>query len=242
MSRRGTRRQGPASMSTRHRVISWHACNMTQLGICFIRYDESFVGVRPAEKKNIKILSLAFHSQGSEDLCIRAWDTRSSNSQPAFHINGFVYFPLSISVCPTDGGVYIAAGCKGFNSVGCNVKVWDIRSTNASLMADMSGHDHDVNACTFLNSSQVLSASKDGTMRLWNPQSSQDGSAETTRYCSEDNLQYTSIGYYNPGNSSSSADEPLKFVVGSFNGSLTECSFSPSTDSIEMIYQTSFNN
>jgi hypothetical protein len=51
--------------------------------------------------------------QGSEDLCVRVWDSRSADSQPAMHISGFVYFPLSLSICPTDGGNYLATGCKG---------------------------------------------------------------------------------------------------------------------------------
>lgn len=46
--------------------------------------------------------------QGSEDLCIRVWDTKSSNKQPCIHITNFVYFPLSLAV-HSDGN-YLAAG------------------------------------------------------------------------------------------------------------------------------------
>lgn len=46
--------------------------------------------------------------QGSEDLCVRVWDTRSNSKQPNMLINSFVYFPLSLDLDPR--GNYLAAG------------------------------------------------------------------------------------------------------------------------------------
>ena len=46
--------------------------------------------------------------QGSEDLCVRVWDTRSNSKQPNMLLNSFVYFPLSLDLDPR--GNYLAAG------------------------------------------------------------------------------------------------------------------------------------
>jgi WD40 repeat protein len=103
--------------------------------------------------------------QGSEDLFVRVWDTRSSShSAPAQMVGGYVYFPVSMDVHP--GGVLLATGCKGFDSVGCTVKVWDLRST-AKPLFDFAGHSQDVVGCRF-SRDLLLSASKDGSLCAWN--------------------------------------------------------------------------
>lgn len=105
--------------------------------------------------------------QGAEDLFVRVWDTRSSPHQPpAQVISGYVYFPVSMDV-HSDGHL-LATGCKGFDSVGCTVKVWDLRNT-AQLVADYTGHSQDVVGCKFshLNPDLLISASKDGSIRVW---------------------------------------------------------------------------
>ena len=80
--------------------------------------------------------------QGSEDLCVRGWDPKSaSSSLPALHITGYVYFPTSMAVHPD--GKYLATGSKGFNSVGCEVKIWDLRNTSTPCV-ELKGHSHDV--------------------------------------------------------------------------------------------------
>lgn len=152
------------------------------------------------------------------------WDIRSSGNQPAIHITGYVYFPLSLSVSPTDGGVYVATGCKGFNSVGCTVKLFDIRQLKHSVISDMAGHAHDVNACQFFNNSrQLLSASKDGTVRMWDTLVGK----ECCRYSSDDNLQYTSIGFYQ------GPDRCTKqFFASSFSGVLSELSVRGTDESL----------
>jgi WD40 repeat protein len=106
--------------------------------------------------------------QGSEDLRVRVWDTRlPSHSAPATTVGGFVYFPVSMDVHP--GGVLLATGCKGFDSVGCTVKVWDLRATSKPLF-DFAGHSQDVVGCRFSESGDsgvLFSASKDGSLCAW---------------------------------------------------------------------------
>lgn len=99
----------------------------------------------------------------------------------------------------------------------------------------MSGHAHDVTACQFMDSRRVLSASKDGTIRLWDPLS---GGLESARYNSEDDLQYTAIGYSLQRNG---------FIASAFNGVISEFSVHASSQdsenaSIELNYATSPHN
>lgn len=59
--------------------------------------------------------------QGSEDLCVRVWDTRLSNPIPAMRFSNYTYFPLCGAL--NDDATLLVTGCKGFNGVGCEVKV-----------------------------------------------------------------------------------------------------------------------
>lgn len=101
--------------------------------------------------------------QCSEDLMVRVWDSRAASKQPASTINDFVYFPLCISM--HENGFMLATGCKGFESVGCEVKVWDIRKTSEPL-ANLKGHTHDVTGCKFVGD-DLVSVSKDGSIFAW---------------------------------------------------------------------------
>jgi WD40 repeat protein len=61
--------------------------------------------------------------QGAEDLCVRVWDSRLSNntSNPAMKLSNYTYFPLCGTLnCDAN---LLVTGCKGFNGVGCEVKV-----------------------------------------------------------------------------------------------------------------------
>lgn len=104
--------------------------------------------------------------QGSEDLCVRVWDVREKSSVPAVHITGFVYFPLCMTT-QHDGNI-LATGCKGFNSVGCGVMLWDLRNTSKPL-TELKGHTQDVTGCQFnpSNSNILTSVSKDGSVHVW---------------------------------------------------------------------------
>jgi len=102
--------------------------------------------------------------QGSEDLCVRIWDTRESSKQPCVHITGFVYFPLCMSI--NDDSTILATGCKGFDSVGCEVKLWDLRM-QTKLLQEFKGHSQDVTGIQF-GAGSLFSVSKDGSIFSWN--------------------------------------------------------------------------
>ena len=90
-------------------------------------------------------------------------------------------------------GRYLATGSKGFNSVGCEVKVWDLRNT-AAPCAELKGHSHDVVGVKYAQGGEgstvggkgssssgaggtnihgtqeglkLISASKDGSIFIW---------------------------------------------------------------------------
>ena len=119
--------------------------------------------------------------QSSEDLTVKLWDVRQpSGSLPTATISGFVYFALTMDIC--DNGNTLATGCKGFNSIGCDVFLWDLRKLpdvkdyrnnhifNAGPLHDFQGHSQDVTACVFssIDKSYLFSVSKDGTLYAWN--------------------------------------------------------------------------
>ena len=64
-------------------------------------------------------------------------------------------------------GRYIATGSKGFDGVGCEVRVWDRRQ--GQLLCEMQGHRQSTVGCAFLHGghTQVASVSKDQSIRLW---------------------------------------------------------------------------
>ncbi len=105
-------------------------------------------------------------AQGSEDLRLRLWDVRTL-SKPAATLEGYVFFPL----CCDAAGPYVLTGSNGFNSEGCELRLWD-RRTNACVHV-MSGHEQAVTGTALLTAAgggeRLLCASgcKDGSMRLW---------------------------------------------------------------------------
>jgi WD40 repeat protein len=113
--------------------------------------------------------------QGSEDLKLRTWDCRDNTIEPSDTMAGYVYFPLCIDVMR--GGQYVCTGSKGFDGVGCEVRLWDMRNTK-ECVSIMSGHRQSVVGCRFLNSSggsssnsNIVSVSKDQTLKIWDCQS-----------------------------------------------------------------------
>lgn len=119
--------------------------------------------------------------QSSEDLSVKLWDIREpSESLPTATISGFVYFALAMDLS-SDGNT-LATGCKGFNSVGCNVYTWDLRKLprddnefkklgqyNGSPLRDFQGHTQDVTGCLFskIQPHYLYSSSKDGSFYVW---------------------------------------------------------------------------
>jgi WD40 repeat protein len=126
--------------------------------------------------------------QGAEDLRVRIWDTRVGVKEVQV-LEGYVYFPLALDVSPC--GRYILTSSKGFNGVGGEARLWDLRGgiatsgvlapedfsrSNACLVRQYNGHVQDASACCFVPTpiavdgelkTTFLTASKDGTIRLW---------------------------------------------------------------------------
>ena len=63
-------------------------------------------------------------AQGSEDLRLRLWDVRTLSKPAAVIENEYIYFPL----CCDCSGPYVLTGSNGFNSVGCELRLWDRRT------------------------------------------------------------------------------------------------------------------
>ena len=105
--------------------------------------------------------------QGSEDLKLRTWDCRDRTVEAAATMTGYVYFPLCIDVID-DGGLYVCTGSKGFDGVGCEVRLWDMRTTK-QCVSIVSGHRQSVVGCRFLgrNKNSIVSVSKDQTLKVW---------------------------------------------------------------------------
>lgn len=111
--------------------------------------------------------------QGSEDLTLKVWDERTALRAPVQSFRGYVYFALSVDVSPDSN--YVLTSSKGFNGVGCEVRVWDRRT--AKQLHEFTGHQQDTTSCCFLpgaNGNRVesaipipVTASKDGTVKVW---------------------------------------------------------------------------
>lgn len=117
-----------------------------------------------------KYCGACFLMISSESNLFIVGDTRSATgSQPVGVITGYVYFPVSMDV-RNDGNI-LATGCKGFDSVGCTVKVWDLRNTSKVVAELGSAHSQDVIGCQFIRNGpcagSILSASKDGSVAVW---------------------------------------------------------------------------
>lgn len=115
--------------------------------------------------------------QGSEDLCVKLWDVRSRHHQSS--LRNYVYFPLCIDQNTTkdsssgssDGstGHFLVTGSKGYNSVGCGVRLWDLRMTSQFLFDKNGSHSQDVISVKFFDSNRlILSVSLDGSLAVWN--------------------------------------------------------------------------
>jgi WD40 repeat protein len=159
--------------------------------------------------------------QGSEDLCVRAWDTKSGSKLPAIHITGYVYFPTSMAV--SSNGYHLATGCKGFNGVGCEVKIWDIRKT-AKPLSELQGHTHDVTGVKYSkDGSKLVSVSKDGSIILWDSAASGATASSSSAYKKLTGITgtgkyFTSVVMAPHLESSSST---VDFAVSAFDGSIS---------------------
>mmetsp|Transcript_69 Transcript_69/g.116 ORF Transcript_69/g.116 Transcript_69/m.116 type:complete len:362 (-) Transcript_69:109-1194(-) len=107
-------------------------------------------------------------AQTSEDLHVYIWDARTV--KPAQTFGDMAHIPHCVD-CSADG-TQLVTSHNGFSDEdGCEVIVWDRRQGKA--LRRFVGHTQSANACVFLphpvegGSPQVVSASKDGTLRLW---------------------------------------------------------------------------
>ena len=115
----------------------------------------------------LKWLSESTVVQGSEDLKLRVWDCRDHVIQAAATMTGYVYFPLCMDVIEEH---YVCTGSKGFDGVGCEVRLWDMRKNQC--VKEMSGHRQSVVGCQFYGSKDaIVTVSKDQMLKIWSPES-----------------------------------------------------------------------
>jgi len=161
--------------------------------------------------------------QGSEDLCVRVWDTREAAKQPCGHITGFVYFPLCASL--SEDATMLATGCKGFDSVGCEVKVWDLRA-QSKILHEFKGHSQDVTDCKFKGNDTLASVSKDGSIYSWDVKSAPPSSPSPSSSIKSTGKMFTSLAFLNfeqgsqPRHANYSNEEKTLIACGAFDGSL----------------------
>ena len=121
----------------------------------------------------------------SEDLYIRAFDTRKKPFKPAVEFKVDTNFATTMDICSEDR--YLATGHRGFDGAGCAVKLWDLRKVMAITASDnvtseqltefeYSGHKFTPESVRFVKSLEttsnpsssgvnIISASKDATLQ-----------------------------------------------------------------------------
>jgi WD40 repeat protein len=165
---------------------------------------------------------------------VRGWDARqAAKSIPALHLTGFIYFPTCISLAG-DANTLVA-GCKGFNGVGCDIKVWDLRFIkHGQFLNELRGHQQDVTSCKFVNrDSSVISSSRDGTVRTWTLSKS-GGENQSHINSSSGRGGYTCLDVWRCGQPETgdeqlaSDDNSVFFCTGDVDGSVTVSSLSSS--------------
>lgn len=106
-------------------------------------------------------------AQGSEDLKLRLWDARAT-SRPAHVAEGYVYFPL----CCAAARGHLLTGSNGFDGVGCELRLWDVRA-GATPLLELGGHQQAVAGVALMPEPGggaprlAASASRDGELRVW---------------------------------------------------------------------------
>lgn len=126
----------------------------------------------------------------------------------------------------------MVTGCKGFNSVGCEVKVWDIRNPSQSVY-NLLGHSQDVTDCCFVGNN-IFSVSKDGSIGLWGLA---DG-IQTAWKPANGNQAYTCVASRSFSNNNNIKDSFM--TVGSFDGALHKISINLSEVPFNQINVSSY--
>ena len=102
--------------------------------------------------------------QVSEDLTLRIWDSRTMIKPAQVFQPKYVYFALAVDV--SEDGNTILTSSKGFNSEGCEGRLWDRRK--GSMIHRLDGHSQAATACAFLRHGQfAVTGSKDRSIRVW---------------------------------------------------------------------------
>jgi len=126
-------------------------------------------------------------AQGSEDLRIRIWDARQCKPCVTFSESP------SFALCLDAVDSYVLAGTKGFQrGQGCQLQLWDLRKPTEGPSTTANLHSQDVTGVAYLPSEEIVSCSKDGTLRLW----SKDLGPKTTRSPHAQPI-FTSLAAYN---------------------------------------------
>lgn len=89
--------------------------------------------------------------QGSEDLSVKIWDIREG-LKVENTLGNYTYFPLSLDSDESDN--YILTSSKGFDGIGCEVKLWDLRKM--SVVYNLTGHSQDTTSCCIINKNNNL--------------------------------------------------------------------------------------
>ena len=124
-------------------------------------------------------------------------------------------------------GNHLAAGCKGFDNTGCEVKLIDLRNIS-QFVGEYKGHSHDVTGVKFSTSQHgeseqdlLISSSKDGSVYVRdNKRSNKQEDCVLASHLTGKNL--TSLDVF-PINSS---ENKHTFAVGATDGSLQLMSYS----------------
>jgi WD40 repeat protein len=212
---------------------------------------------------------------GAEDLRVRIWDVRTGLRE-IHTLEGYVYFPVSdrshlcvyhyttvtcgnvqLSLDVSPDGRYLLTSSKGFNGVGCEARVWDLRFSRAAvadstadggavqqpiLVHTYLGHTQDTGACAFLQQAVggiplFLTASKDESIRLWRQDDEQP--SQIAQRVEVGSGAFTSLAVMplrmdEPSLSSSGLDGPA-FVVCSFNAGLYCYRVSPARQIVPLL-------
>lgn len=113
-------------------------------------------------------------AQVGEDLTLKLWDTRDMKKKPSQLFRGYKYFALGVCTLVEDKTVVTSS--TGHNGNGCEIRVWDIRKGD---MFKLKSHKQPTTRVARVSHNHFLSASADGSVRLWDTSLSNDGASSS---------------------------------------------------------------
>jgi len=129
-------------------------------------------------------------AQGAEDLAVRFWDLRQPGAEPVQSVRGFSHSPLSVAVHPRDEH-YVLTACKASNGFGGEARVLDRRK--GEVVHCFPGHKADATGCAWVTDCSFVTASIDGTIRLWSVNSATELPGELDTYHDADKSSFTCL-------------------------------------------------